>query len=164
MRKKIYISEESVRKLSESGRELTFFSFFTDMKNFIADLLRDPCKASPSETLTRLFGEKEHLIQKLIDKNVITRKEKVEEPYNADKKRKEAVYHVSYKVPRNGFKDKIRMIYMSVKPENISEATAAGGAGMDSTGQFVTRINKDLMRRKIYAPFFNEKDEDNDDD
>ena len=45
MGKIIYITENQLMRLSESKDEVTFFKFFTEVKNFIKKLLDDPVNA-----------------------------------------------------------------------------------------------------------------------
>ena len=45
---KIYLNEDKLFLIKESEEEVTFYKFFTEVKNFLQDLLDDPINAKPS--------------------------------------------------------------------------------------------------------------------
>ena len=45
---KVYINEDKLFLIKESEEEVTFYKFFTEVKNFLQDLLDDPINAKPS--------------------------------------------------------------------------------------------------------------------
>lgn len=158
--KTIYINEASFRLLDLNSKRVSFLEFFTNLKKFIVELLTRPTKARPSSRLAQMGYDRESLIQELLDRDIITRKEKFDEVYNQDTRRKESVYRVSFKVPRVGFKDKVREMYNDIDGgEPINEEGGIGGgatscspAGGDSVGQYTTPAFTDVMSRNVYDP------------
>lgn len=111
--KSIILPISKINLLKESEREVTFFEFFNDIKGFIAELLNNPIEAEPSYTLKGHGFSKNDLINLLIKRNVITRKENIDEPTDSDGKMYSR-YTVSYRVPRANFKQKIKRIHQEL--------------------------------------------------
>jgi len=108
---KIYINENKLVLIKESEDEnVTFFKFFTEVKNFIKDLLDDPIGAKPSDFFEKHGISKKSLLNKMMDKDIITKKENIDEPNDADGKMKSRHY-LQYKVPRKNFEQKIKRLY-----------------------------------------------------
>ncbi len=111
---KVYITEDKLSLLKESQEEeVTFYSFFSNVKDFIKELLADPVNAKPNEFLKRRGFSKSELVKKLIDRDIIIRKEDIKEvPTGMDENGgKEAKYIVQYKVPKKNFEKKIHRLY-----------------------------------------------------
>ena len=108
MSRKVYINESQIRVLEES--RMTFFRFFYNVKEFIKNLLQDPIGAKPSKLLVDNGFDDKAFRQELIDRNIIVRNEKIDEPTGEDGNPR-SMYHISYKVPRMDFKKKIRKLY-----------------------------------------------------
>jgi hypothetical protein len=106
----VILPESSLSVLKEMDEEVTFFKFFNEIKKFIADLLDDPVHAMPSQFLVAHGLTCKELKNKLIAINAIVRKEDINEPKDENGEPK-STYGVSYKVPRNGFKRKIKRLY-----------------------------------------------------
>lgn len=111
---KVKIKPSNLFTLMEAKDEITYFSFFTHIKNFIKDLLQKPIDASASEELKEYFGcDDKHIIEKLVDADIIRRKNKIIETpkeVTADNKSK-VRYSVQYVVPRENFKEKIHGLF-----------------------------------------------------
>lgn len=107
---KVIITEDKLNLLKESANEVTFYEFFTDVKNFISDLLDDPFGANVSQMLKTHGFNRSMLINKLLDRGIITKKEKIDEPYDADGNLK-SMHYVQYKVPRKNFEQKMHRLY-----------------------------------------------------
>lgn len=104
--------EEANSWMHESiGSRISFFTFFNEVKKFIAGLLTDPVNAKPSDTLMSYGLNNGKLRKMLRDSNIIQMKEKIDEPHNEDTGKAESMYTVSYKVPKQFFKRKIRRLY-----------------------------------------------------
>lgn len=112
MNRTIILPSNSIGLLKESQEEVTFFEFFNEIKKFIAKLLDDPINAMPSDFLVSHGFNCKDLKNKLISLNIIKRNESIDEPVNEDGEA-ESTYHVSYKVPKQGFKRKIRRLYQN---------------------------------------------------
>jgi hypothetical protein len=107
MKKIIYIKESSLNLL----KPLPFLLFFKEIVAFIKGLLNDPIGTKPSETLKKYGFENGILRNKLLDYDIITKKEDISEPYDEESGKMVSRYSVSYKVPKENFKDKIRKLY-----------------------------------------------------
>lgn len=108
---KIYLSEDKLVLIKESeDEEVTFFKFFTEVKNFLKNLLDDPIKAKPSDFFKEHDISKKELLNKMLDKNIISKKEDIDEPNDADGKMK-SMHHIQYRVPRKNFEQKIKRLY-----------------------------------------------------
>ena len=114
MNKVIYINESQVQVLHEAANEFTFFSFFTEIKGFIKQLLSDPINARPSQILTSHGVTDKMLRQELINRGVVVRSEKIDEPYDEVQGKTISKYHLSYKVPKKDFKRKLRRMYQAL--------------------------------------------------
>ena len=109
----IILPESCTSLLKESQEEVTFFKFFTELKKFIVSLLEDPVNAVPQQFFTAHGLDAKTLKNKMIERNIIVRKEKIDEPADEDGNVK-SMYHVSYSVPKQNFKKKVRRLYQEV--------------------------------------------------
>jgi len=113
--KKIYINENRLKALVESHEEITFFSFFNNIRNFLKDLLNDPINAEPSDELKRYFNNATRggIIDKLVGSDIVRRNTKLKEtPKQATENGKSQVnFSIKYSVPRDNFKEKIHNLY-----------------------------------------------------
>ena len=111
---KVILPYSKIALLKESSEEVLFFDFFNDVKHFITELLRDPvADTQPSDMLKSHGISRKDLIDVLIKRNVIVRSESIDEPSDGNGK-PFSQYTVSYKVPRENFKKKIRRIYQEL--------------------------------------------------
>lgn len=108
--KKIILSENKLLILKESEEEVTFYKFFTEVKNFIQGLLDDPINASPSDFLRTHGIGKNDLLNKMLERDIIKKKENIDEPTDADGKMK-SMHHLEYKVPKKNFERKMHRLY-----------------------------------------------------
>lgn len=107
MSKVIHINESSLEIL----KPLPFLSFFKEVLSFVKGLLNDPIGTKPSETLQKYGFNNGVLRKKLLDYGVITKKENISEPFDETNGKMVSRYSVSYKVPKENFKDKIRKLH-----------------------------------------------------
>ena len=112
--KKVKIGIGKIKLLKESTEKMPYYDFFTNVKSFIIGILKDPIGAEPSSLLKAHGLGKDTLVQRLIDKGVIVKNEKIDEPFNQETHKKESRYYVSYKVPRARFKEKIKALYNEI--------------------------------------------------
>lgn len=100
-------------------KPLTFKKFYDDMIEFLSNLLNDPIGARPSERLVSnglSNGKLRHLLSML---NIVKKSEDIDEPINDDSGKKESVYHLSFKIPKENFKEKLRKLYHNEKLDDF---------------------------------------------
>lgn len=107
---RIYISESKLHLLKESNDEVTFYSFFTNVKNFIQELLVDPINAKPNDFLRAHGFNRSGLVKKLVDRGIITKKEDIKE-VSEEGDNKQSKYSVQFKVPKKNFEKKMHRLY-----------------------------------------------------
>ena len=105
-----YITEEQVNVLRESLEEVTFYDFFTEVKNYLKDILIDPSNAEPSKMFAKHGISKTQLLNKMLERGIVIRTETIDEPNDANGK-KCSMYHVKFSVPRKNFEQKIHRLY-----------------------------------------------------
>jgi hypothetical protein len=107
---KIYLKEDKLILIKESEEKVTFYKFFTEVKNFIKDLLEDPIGAKPSEFFKNHGISRSILLNKMMDRDIISKKENIDEPNDADGKMK-SMHYLQYRVPKKNFEQKIKRLY-----------------------------------------------------
>jgi len=117
--------------LHENTEEVTFYSFYTNIRIFLSKLLKKPFDAEPSKMLKDNGFTKTRLINLLLKKGVITRNEKVV-VIDTDDNKKRVEHQLKYSVLRANFERKIKRIYIqffekNLPPKNINE-DGVGGA------------------------------------
>jgi hypothetical protein len=117
--------------LYENTEEVTFYSFYTNIRIFLSNLLKKPFDAEPSKMLKDNGFTKTRLINLLLKKGVITRNEKVV-VIDTDDNKKRVEHQLKYSVLRANFERKIKRIYIqffekNLPPKNINE-DGVGGA------------------------------------
>lgn len=113
----VHINESSFNRVlteDEENKELPFQTFYEEVLKFIKGLLNDPIGTKPSEILRDYGLHNGMLRKKLLDYGVITKEEDIREPYDETDGNQESRYYVSYKVPRENFKDKLRKLHNSL--------------------------------------------------
>ncbi len=110
MSKKIIISEKTLPLLKESQDEVTFYRFFTECKNFIKDILNDPFNAKPSDFFKSHGISRSILINRMLDRGILTKKESINEPFD-DNGNKKSMHYLEYKVPKKNFEQKMHRLY-----------------------------------------------------
>lgn len=128
-------------------QETTFYRFLSEIKGFLASLLRNPIKAKPHKYLVdRGFG-KDKLIMVLIKRGIMERHEKILDSTNSDEK--EARYIVKYKVRKQGFEKKIHRIFSDYFEENLpdDEKKVDEGMTMPLISRPIYMTEKDMKRK-----------------
>lgn len=136
MGKTIYITENQLMRLSESKDEVTFFKFFTEVKNFIKKLLDDPINAKLNQFFKDNNISKSKLINKMLDRGIITKKEDIKEPNDADGKMK-SMHYIQYKVPKKNFEQKIHRLYSYFFENNNLKESIENANKYDSVATYV---------------------------
>ena len=108
---KVYINENKLILIKENEEEeVTFYKFFTEVKNFLKDLLDDPINAKPSGFFKTHGISKNTLLNKMMEKDIVAKKENIDEPNDADGNMK-SMHYLQYRVPRKNFEQKIKRLY-----------------------------------------------------
>ena len=110
--KKVIIDESKLLliKENEEKEEVTFYKFFTEVKNFLKKLLDDPIDAKPSKFFKDNGISKKELLNKMLDRGIIKKKENIDEPNDADGKMR-SMHYLSYSIPKKDFEHKIKRLY-----------------------------------------------------
>lgn len=119
--KVIYLREDTFNKLLTIQEDIPFLDFYERVTMFVKMLLKDPIHAKPDETLCGIGLYNGILRQKLIDYDVIEKKEDIDEPYDEVSHKKISKYHLQYKVHRNNYKEKLRRLYNDLSNSNNYE-------------------------------------------
>lgn len=153
--KTIYVNKgilkEAVDYLND---ELTFFGFFSHVKNFLKQLLISPISADIDDFLKKQGLTKEELLKIFIEKHVIEKDTKIVNQNEKD------TFSITYKIPKRNFERKLRRIYtMLFEKYEINEnlkinetdcgGAMQGGGGNPDSGQYTAPLGK-IQRRKIY--------------
>ena len=109
---KIIINEDKLLliKESENKEEVTFYRFFTDVKNFLKKLLDDPIGAKPGDMFKENGISRNDLLNKMLERGIIKKKENIDEPNDADGNMK-SMHYLSYSIPKKDFEHKIKRLY-----------------------------------------------------
>lgn len=121
--KQIIINEDKLNVLIENKEEITYFSFFTHVKNFLKKLLEDPVNAEASSELKDYLNcNSKQVIEKLVDYDIVRRENNLKEtPKEATADGKSKVrMSIKYSVPKKNFKEKIHNLYNKEINENKS--------------------------------------------
>ena len=82
-----------------------------DIKKFIKDLLSNPFHANTSGVLQKKGISKDELKSILLDRDIIKKKERIDEPYDDKLGKKKSMFHVIYTVPKRNFESNIKSLY-----------------------------------------------------
>ena len=162
--KKIIVGENAIKVFEAIENEMTYYSFLSNVKSFLKDLLNNPSTAKPSMELKAKGLNRSKLLYYLINKGIITRDEKiVDEDENGNPQT--AVMSVKYKIPKKDFERKMQKLYINLFEKNLPEPECSnfkddmtimkmedGGDGATnaaSSGQFSQPVF-DVQRREIY--------------
>lgn len=101
------------------AEEITYFRFMSEVRSFLAKLLKDPIGAQPSRYLKNRGVTRKWLVDNLINREVLERHEKILDPTNSDEKK--AKYVVKFKVRKKDFEKRIYKIYIKKFENNLNE-------------------------------------------
>lgn len=121
MSKKVYIKENKISLIKESQEPLPFQTFFEEIVKFIKGLLNDPIQAKPSELLISHGLTNKLLRKELSDKSVVIKTENIDEPIDDTTGKKVSRYYLSYRVPKENFKNKLRQCYNNFVKQGLFE-------------------------------------------
>ena len=159
--KKIIVGENAIKVFEAIENEMTYYSFLSNVKSFLKDLLNNPSTAKPSIELMAKGFNRSKLLSCLINKGIITRDEKIVDKDESGNPQT-AVMNVKYKVPKKDFDRKMKKFYISVFEKNLPEPISHnqyrsikledggdGATNSTSSGQFSQPIFG-VQRREIY--------------
>ena len=122
--KLIHINESIFNRLLEDNRRPPFQDFYEDVISFIKGILRDPIGTTPNERLKSLGLHNGELRKRLYDLSIITKEERIDEPYDETNGKQQSRYYVKYgwsddikkglKNPKrmdNPLKERVRKLY-----------------------------------------------------
>ena len=128
--------------------ETTFYSFQSNIRYFLSQLLKNPIEAKPNSFLTDRGFNKKKLINILLKRDVITRHEKIKDDND------DITYNVKYNIKRKNFEKKLKRIYSKYFEKNEIDETTTCGL---SSGAFVGPLNQTVMRKKIQESIENKR-------
>lgn len=109
---KIYIPQNKLQIIKESvNEEVTFFEFCRDVKKFIKELLQNPFSANVSGVIKKRGISNKELKSILLNRDIIKKKERIDEPYDDKLGKKKSMFHVTYTVPKSDFENKLKNLY-----------------------------------------------------
>ena len=94
--KLIHINEAVFNRLLEDNRRPPFQDFYDSVVAFIEGMRRDPIGTVPNETLKGCGLHNGELRKKLYDYGIITKDERIDEPYDETTGRQQSRYYVKY--------------------------------------------------------------------
>lgn len=110
MSKRIYLNSAQLKVLKEDEERVTFYKFYTEIKKFLKELLDNPLKPNISDFFISNGITKPKLLNKLLDRNVVTKKETINEPLDGESNKK-SMHFIQYKIPKKNFDKKIHRLY-----------------------------------------------------
>lgn len=125
--------------------DTTFYAFMSNVRTFLASLLKDPIHTKVSDYLKERGMTKNKLINILLKRDVIRRHEKIDDK---DKENGNINYVVKYNVVRKQFERKLKRIYNKYfegkdkKEGEVEECTTCGA----SSGPVVGPLSKPIRR------------------
>lgn len=154
--KKVIVTESALRIFEEVEKEMTYYSFLSNVKSFLKDLLNNPSTAKPSIELIAKGLNRGKLLSHLLNKGIITKDEKiVDEDENGNPQT--AVMNIKYKVPKKNFDRNMKKLYIKLFEKNIpeklpnikNEDCGDGATNATSSGQFSQPVFG-VQKREIY--------------
>lgn len=157
-RREIIITEDMV-KLLEEETKMTEYRFNSNLRFFLRDLLIDPMASQLPTVFSQRGYTKSRFIQILINNGILEKKERISDK-DENGEPKKATMMVSYRIPSEGLKRKIKKLYIKMFERNIPErpketvnedgegAVMAGATTSDSSGQYTAPLFG-IQRRKM---------------
>ena len=142
---------------------MTEYKFNSNIKRFLKELLTNPVKARPTEML-QLYGfNRNRLLSYLLRNNMIEKNEEICDK-DGDGNLRTATMKISFKVPKKNFDHNLKKMYIKFFENNdrdgdmltedgegaTSCVSVGGGDAYNSSGQFITPITKEPLRREMY--------------
>lgn len=153
----VVILKEAIEAENE---EVTYYSFLSHLKAFLANLLTDPINAKPDTFLLAHELNKGKLLNLLLNRGIIERESDVVD--NDVKENEQPTFKIKYKIPRKNFERKIKRLYSKLfeinLPPKIEKLEEDGEGGMLGGATSASAVNDtapiaplgQVQRRKIY--------------
>lgn len=174
--KRIIVGENALKIFEAIDNEMTYYSFLSNVKSFLSDLLNNPSTAKPSIELLAKSFNRSKLLSCLLRKGIINKDEKiVDEDENGNPQT--AKMSIKFKVPKKDFERNMKKLYISFFEKNIPQEEhvivndlnidamkdgtmdvsedGEGATNCSSSGQFSQPIFG-VQKREIYNPKPNE--------
>ena len=100
--------------------DTTFYRFQSEVRAFLAKLLKNPVDAQPSKYLKDREFTRKKLINELLSRDVIERHEKILDRTNSDEK--DAKYVVKFKIHKKDFEKRLHRMYIKFFEKNVNES------------------------------------------
>lgn len=132
----IVITESTMNDLRDE-LEMTEYKFNSNVKKFLHDILEDPVNAEPSFLLKHHGLNRNKLLKVLSGLGMIEKEEKLSDK-DADGNPKTVTMKVKYRVPKKGFENKLKKMFIRMFERNVPQRfiteDGEGGAigGVDS--------------------------------
>ena len=94
--KLIHINESVFNRLLEDNRRPPFQDFYDSVVQFVEGIRRDPIGTVPNDILKGCGLHNGELRKKLYDYNIITKEERIDEPYDERTGNQQSRYYVKY--------------------------------------------------------------------
>lgn len=128
----IIINEDVAKKINEE-LVLTEYKFYSNVKQFLHDLLVDPVNAQPSDILQCNGLNRISLLQKLLEFALIEKSEKIKDR-DENNQPITAKMIVKFSVPKKRFKEKLKNLFIDLFEKNLNECDGGGAAGGEAGG------------------------------
>lgn len=115
----IVISESMMKELNESF-EMTEWKFYSNIKQFLCDLLEDPVNASVPMILKEYGFGRYKLLSYLIRFGIVEKDETISDK-DENGEPKTATMKVKYKVPKKNFERNLKKLYIRLFEKNLPE-------------------------------------------
>lgn len=159
----------------EKEKETTYYRFLSEVRAFLAKIIKEPIKAEPSKYLKDRDFTKSKLIKELMNRDILERHEKILDSTNSEEKT--AKYVVKYKVKKKDFENKVYKIYIKYFEKNEPDKedkkklnedgeggeTAIGGTSSFSVGSETSRgdmgydVPMGMINRPAYGAYRKDK-------
>lgn len=118
--KRIIVGESALKIFESMEREMTYYSFLSNVKSFLSDLLNNPSTAKPSIELLSKGFNRSKLLSCLINKGIINKDEKIiDEDENGNPQT--AKMNIKFKVPKKDFERNMKKLYIKLFEKNIPQ-------------------------------------------
>lgn len=120
--------------------DVTFFSFCHNIKDFMATLLQSPVEAKPSPLLIAHGLHRSKLINLLTNVGLLLKEEEIIDKDENDQPIK-ASMSIKYKIPKSGFNQKLRKLYIKLFEKNLPSHETVNVIGEDDGMGGATNAN-----------------------
>lgn len=120
--RKIILNEKQLDIIKESNsigdKKMTFFSFESNIKNFLSELLKNPIDAKLTPFLIKNGLSRKNIIDILLKRGVLEKTEKIVDVLDDNGVNKD-IFSLKYNVIRKDFDRKLKKIYYKLFEKNV---------------------------------------------